>query len=218
VGRLKTERRLPIRVHFEAGAPIDQLANVARPFFDEDTNRTFVTQTVTRTNRVRGVKSRTVTGSDSAPNASLRVAGIAFGRFGFRQNQDAASRREGNRRAQTRDAAADDDEIVDVPGRSSHSLNAILAVRSSLRAMEQASITVSTTSRTYNVTLGEGALARLRETLDRAGAPARRFVVSSPLVWRLHGRTFLGALQAEPILVPDGERFKQLSTVSRVYE
>ncbi|PYR37403.1 MAG: 3-dehydroquinate synthase [Acidobacteria bacterium] len=84
--------------------------------------------------------------------------------------------------------------------------------------MEQASITVSTTSRTYNVTLGEGALARLRETLDRAGAPARRFVVSSPLVWRLHGRTFLGALQAEPILVPDGERFKQLSTVSRVYE
>src|SRR5213083_795991 len=84
--------------------------------------------------------------------------------------------------------------------------------------MEQASITVSTTSRTYNVTLGEGALARLREALDRAGAPARRFVVSSPLVWRLHGRTFLGALQAEPILVPDGERFKQLSTVSRVYE
>ena len=55
--------------------------------------------------------------------------------------------------------------------------------------------------------------------LDAIGAPARRFVVSSPLVWRLHGPQLARAVRlAEPILVPDGERYKQLSTVSRVYD
>jgi len=84
--------------------------------------------------------------------------------------------------------------------------------------MERTSITVRTVSRPYVVTLGEGSLAELARVLDEAAAPQRRFVVSSPLIWRLHGPAFQGAIQAEPILVSDGERFKQLSTVSRVYE
>jgi 3-dehydroquinate synthase len=38
-------------------------------------------------------------------------------------------------------------------------------------------------------------------------------------VWKLHGPQFARAVAvAEPILVPDGERFKQLSTVSRIYD
>jgi 3-dehydroquinate synthase len=85
--------------------------------------------------------------------------------------------------------------------------------------MDPIRIAVTTPSRSYTVTLGDGALERLTPLLDELRLPDRRFVVSSPLVWRLHGprlaRT-LGAL--EPILVPDGERFKQLQTVSRVYE
>src|SRR5207237_43815 len=49
--------------------------------------------------------------------------------------------------------------------------------------------------------------------------PARRFVVSSPLVWRLHGPQLARAIGGvEPILVPDGERFKQLPTVARIYD
>ena len=54
--------------------------------------------------------------------------------------------------------------------------------------------------------------------LDDVKAPARRFVVSSPLVWRLHGPRLAKAGIGEPILVPDGERFKNLQNVSRVYE
>jgi 3-dehydroquinate synthase len=55
--------------------------------------------------------------------------------------------------------------------------------------------------------------------VDQSRAPARRFVVSSPLVWRLHGPQLARALRgAEPILVPDGERFKQLATVTRIYD
>jgi 3-dehydroquinate synthase len=77
---------------------------------------------------------------------------------------------------------------------------------------------VDTPSRRYGVAIGHGVLDRLGALLDEAGAPERRFVVSSPLVWRLHGPRLEGAGLAEPILVPDGERFKQLPTVSRVYD
>jgi 3-dehydroquinate synthase len=84
--------------------------------------------------------------------------------------------------------------------------------------MDPVRIEVSTPSRKYVIALGDGILARLGRLLDDAGTPARRFVVSSSVVWRFHGQQFAAALPAEPVLVPDGERFKVLQTVSRVYE
>ena len=80
-------------------------------------------------------------------------------------------------------------------------------------------VDVTTASRAYTVTIGHGAIARLDQVLDRAHAPKRRFIVSSPTVWRLHGARVTSALgDAEPILVPDGERYKQLATVARIYD
>jgi 3-dehydroquinate synthase len=85
--------------------------------------------------------------------------------------------------------------------------------------MDPVRIDVATPSRAYPVSIGAGVLDGLGGTLDAIGAPARRFVVSSPLVWRLHGPQLARAVSlAEPILIPDGERYKQLSTVSRVYD
>ncbi len=85
--------------------------------------------------------------------------------------------------------------------------------------MEPLCIAVTTSSRSYTVTLGDGAIERLGPILDDLRLPERRFVVSSPLVWRLHGQRLARTLGAsEPILVPDGERSKQLQTVSRVYD
>lgn len=79
-------------------------------------------------------------------------------------------------------------------------------------------IDVDTPSRRYAVTLDDGLLDRLPRLLEDVKAPARRFVVSSPLVWRLHGPRLAKAGLGEPIVVPDGERFKNLQNVSRVYE
>ena len=85
--------------------------------------------------------------------------------------------------------------------------------------MEPIHITVSSGSGSYTVSVGDGLTARLGALLDAAGARTRVFVISSPLVWRLHGRTMTDALpKAEPILIPDGERFKTLQTVTRIYE
>jgi 3-dehydroquinate synthase len=79
-------------------------------------------------------------------------------------------------------------------------------------------IDAPTASRRYVITIGHGVLVHLARLLDEAGAPARRFAVSSPLIWRLHGSRLARAGCAGPILVPDGERFKTLQTVSRVYD
>ena len=85
--------------------------------------------------------------------------------------------------------------------------------------MDPIRIDVTTPSRPYTITLADGVLDRLATILDDARLPERRFVASSPLVWRLHGPRLSRALPgAEPILVSDGERSKQLPTVARIYD
>jgi len=85
--------------------------------------------------------------------------------------------------------------------------------------MDPVRIDVKTASRHYTVLIADGLASRLGAQLDALEVPGARFVVSSPLVWRLHGtRIARGLRGVEPILVPDGERFKQLATVSKVYD
>jgi 3-dehydroquinate synthase len=67
--------------------------------------------------------------------------------------------------------------------------------------------------------VGEGLAERLGALLDEHGIGRKRVVVSSPVVWRLHGPQIQKALgTAEPVLISDGERFKTLQSVSRVYD
>ena len=80
-------------------------------------------------------------------------------------------------------------------------------------------IRVQTASRTYQVHVGERVTDTLDQILSQAGASDHRLVVSSPPIWKLHGTTIKKALpDAEPILIPDGERSKTLKTVSQLYE
>ena len=80
-------------------------------------------------------------------------------------------------------------------------------------------IEVRTGSRTSTIIVGEGALAGLSRWLDEAGVGPRRFVVSNPKVWGLHGAAIQHALGPVPvILVPDGERYKTVRTTERIYD
>ena len=77
---------------------------------------------------------------------------------------------------------------------------------------------VGSRSGRYGVHIEPGAAARLTALLDQARVPARRFLVSNTTVWRFHEQTFAGVTAEDPILLPDGERFKNLQTVGRIYD
>ena len=80
-------------------------------------------------------------------------------------------------------------------------------------------IDLKTGSRTSAIWIGDGICEQLPGLLDAHGVGGRRFIVSSPLIWRLHGtRLQQIAPGSEPILIPDGERYKNLQSVSRIYE
>jgi 3-dehydroquinate synthase len=70
----------------------------------------------------------------------------------------------------------------------------------------------------YPIEIVAGAARRLGAIVDALGTPKRRFIVSNPTVWRFHGDAIAGLTREEPILLPDGERFKNLPTVGRIYD
>jgi 3-dehydroquinate synthase len=70
----------------------------------------------------------------------------------------------------------------------------------------------------YAIEIAPGLSAHLRDVLDRIGTPKRCFIVSTPTVWRFHGDRFHGVSHDDPILIPDGERFKHLATVGKIYD
>lgn len=80
-------------------------------------------------------------------------------------------------------------------------------------------IDVGTASRAYRVHVGAGLVQQLGRLAGAAGATAQRFVISSPPIWKLHGRAVEQALDgAHLLLMPDGERAKTLQTVNRLFE
>src|SRR5688572_4371472 len=80
-------------------------------------------------------------------------------------------------------------------------------------------VVVSAASGAYPVVIGSGAIEMLAAEMTAARLGTRRLLISSPRVWDFHGPRFrkTGA-DRTPILIEDGERFKNLNTVARVLD
>jgi 3-dehydroquinate synthase len=80
-------------------------------------------------------------------------------------------------------------------------------------------ITVSAAAGPYPVLIGTNAIKSLGQEMDAAKLGKRRILVSSPRVWEFHGVLFrtMGA-DRTPILIEDGERYKNLNTVARLLD
>jgi 3-dehydroquinate synthase len=85
--------------------------------------------------------------------------------------------------------------------------------------MSQTRVTVSAAAGPYPVIIGNDSIKALGRELDALKLGPRRLLVSSPRVWEFHGPLFrdCGA-ERTPILVEDGERYKNLNTVARVLD
>ena len=71
----------------------------------------------------------------------------------------------------------------------------------------------------YPVIIGSGAIDLLGSEIDAAKLGPRRLLISSHRVWELHGpRLRRAGADRTPILVEDGERYKNLNTVARVLD
>ena len=196
VRRLAAERRPAVGVAVEPRAPLEQLAHVRAGLLDERRG-----PPPRRTGRRRRESCRpraapAVVVADRRGDAALRVAGVAFGRFGLGEDEHAARRRQPDRRAQAGDAAADDDESPDL--RRAHA-GCYPTIRILMDSADPVRIDVPTPSRAY---IGDARRRRARPPRrarsTTLGAPARRFVVSSPLVWRLHGAAARARGRASP--------------------
>ena len=89
----------------------------------------------------------------------------------------------------------------------------------SYHSMQPVRIDVHAGSRTSVLWIGDGVSEQAASLLEACGVGAKRFIVTNPVVWRLHGAALQQALgPGEPLLIPDGERFKNLKTTSRIYE
>jgi 3-dehydroquinate synthase len=80
-------------------------------------------------------------------------------------------------------------------------------------------VDVAAGSQRYPVFIEHGLTAQLGRLIEQTLGPSRRFFISSPLVWKLHGKALSKAVpKTEQILLPDGEKYKQLAIASRAYE
>jgi 3-dehydroquinate synthase len=81
-------------------------------------------------------------------------------------------------------------------------------------------VDVRTPSQQYPIYIEHGLTKQLGSIIAGSPKPASRlFFISSPLVWKLHGKTLARAVpKTDVILLPDGEKHKLLTTASRAYE
>jgi 3-dehydroquinate synthase len=79
-------------------------------------------------------------------------------------------------------------------------------------------LAVRTGGATSPILIGDGLGERLASLLDEHALDGRRFIVSNPTIWKLHGAAFGRVSHVDPILIPDGERHKTLQTAGRIYE
>lgn len=80
-------------------------------------------------------------------------------------------------------------------------------------------IDVSSSTHVYPLFVGSGLADDLEHWLSVAKIGKQRFLVSSPTVWKHHGKQLSAVLSdMTPLLIQDGERSKTLNTVGRIYE
>ena len=84
-------------------------------------------------------------------------------------------------------------------------------------------IRVELGERSYTIATGSGILKDIGKSLERFDFSKKAAIVSNPTVFELYGKTLASSLsdsgfEVIEIILPDGEEYKNLSSVERIYE
>ena len=101
----------PVAIAIEPRAPVDQLADEARPILDERLHRALVAEAVAGRQRVLRMEIRRIARADGRGNPALRMAGVPLVRLRLRQDEDIPDGTEFGGGAEARDATSDDEVI-----------------------------------------------------------------------------------------------------------
>ena len=164
-----------------------------------------------------------VAGADRRGDAALGVAGVALARLGLGEDEDVAGAGELGGRAQRRDAAADDEEVRAkvhaVPDAVILPSPPTMSSPPARRRRDPVRLDVRTSSRPLHHRDRAGVVApAARRCSTRAGVPARRFVVSSPTVWRFHGERLQRRHRRRADPDPRRRALQAPATVGRIYD
>ena len=84
-------------------------------------------------------------------------------------------------------------------------------------------IRVELGERSYSIVIGSRVLKDLSKAIARFAFGSKIALISNPVVYKLYGRTVSGALKNSgydliEVLIPDGERYKNLKSAEKIYE
>jgi 3-dehydroquinate synthase len=83
-------------------------------------------------------------------------------------------------------------------------------------------IRVELGERSYDICIGSKILEKIGSKLKSLSTSPKTAIISNPTVYRLYGKKVLNSikslrLDAIPVIIPDGERYKDISTVQKIY-
>ena len=83
-------------------------------------------------------------------------------------------------------------------------------------------IRVELGERSYDICIGSNILGKIGPKLKSFNSSPKTAIISNPTVYRLYGKKVLNSLRSSgfdaiPVIIPDGERYKDISIVQKIY-
>lgn len=83
-------------------------------------------------------------------------------------------------------------------------------------------IRVNLGDRSYDICIGSKILERIGSKLKSFSSSPKTAIISNPTVYRLYGKKVLASIKSSgfdaiPVIIPDGERYKDISIVQKIY-
>ncbi|GFP25997.1 3-dehydroquinate synthase, partial [Candidatus Hakubella thermalkaliphila] len=83
-------------------------------------------------------------------------------------------------------------------------------------------IRVNLDERSYDNCIGSNIIGKIGPKLQSFSSSPKTAIISNPTVYRLYGKKVLNSIRSSgfdviPVIIPDGEKYKDISIVQKIY-